>query len=147
MTAMFAVPRRNEPKKLGLSSLAMRKKEPIMMEIAHDIDSHESPMTPFGSHEMNFWHRVVAVYMRVLPDLEHDLQKAGKISFFEFQVLDHLSSERSQMSMTRLATRCNSSLSRLSHVARKLEGRGLLTRQIGRASCREGVEHKGAAVS
>lgn len=101
-----------------------------MVEIAHDTDSHESPMTPFGSHEMNFWHRVLAVYMGVLPDLEHDLQKAGKISFFEFQVLDHLSNEDGLMSMTSLATRCNSSLSRLSHVARKLEGRGLLTRRL-----------------
>lgn len=127
---MFAVPSRNEPKKLGFSSLAIRKKGTIMMEIAHDTDPHESLMLPSRSHEMNFWHRVVAVYMGVLPDLEHDLQKAGKISFFEFQVLDHLSSENSHMSMTRLATRCNSSLSRLSHVARKLEGRGLLTRRL-----------------
>lgn len=79
---------------------------------------------------MSFWHRVVAVYMGVLPDLEHDLQKAGKISFFEFQVLDHLSNEDGAMSMTRLATRCNSSLSRLSHVARKLEGRDLLSRRL-----------------
>lgn len=101
-----------------------------MVEIEHDFDPPETPTRPFGSHEMSFWHRVVAVYMVVLPDLEHDLQKAGKISFFEFQVLDHLSNEDGLMSMTRLATRCNSSLSRLSHVARKLEGRGLLTRRL-----------------
>lgn len=101
-----------------------------MVEIAHDTDPHESVMVPPGSHGMNFWHRVVAVYMGVLPDLERDLQQAGEISFFEFQVLDHLSNEDSHMNMTRLATRCNSSLSRLSHVARKLEGRGLLTRRL-----------------
>src|SRR5690625_3400296 len=128
---MFCGAKPERAKETGVfSSLAIRKKGAIMMEIAHDIDPHEPLMMPSRSHEMNFWHRVVAVYMGVLPDLEHDLQKAGKISFFEFQVLDHLSSERSQMSMTRLATRCNSSLSRLSHVARKLEGRGLLTRRL-----------------
>lgn len=101
-----------------------------MVEITHHKENNESATVPFGSHEMSFWHRVVAVYMGVLPDLEHDLQKAGKISFFEFQVLDHLSNEDGAMSMTRLATRCNSSLSRLSHVARKLEGRDLLSRGL-----------------
>src|SRR5690625_3495649 len=83
-----------------------------------------------SSEEMDFWHRVVAVYMGVLPALERDLQRAGNVSFFEFQVLEHLSSVEGAMSMTKLAARCNSSLSRLSHVARKLEGRGLLTRRL-----------------
>lgn len=101
-----------------------------MAQISDYKDEHQSTMQPCGSHEMNFWHRVVAVYMGVLPDLEHDLQESGKISFFEFQVLDHLCNVSGAMSMSKLATRCNSSLSRLSHVARKLEERGLLTRQL-----------------
>lgn len=101
-----------------------------MVQISDYQDQHDTTSSPFGSHEMSFWHRVVAVYMGVLPDLEQDLQKAGKLSFFEYQVLDHLSNETGVMSMTQLATRCNSSLSRLSHVARKLEGRDLLTRRL-----------------
>lgn len=84
----------------------------------------------WSSEELDFWHRVVAVYMGVLPELERDLQKAGKVSFFEYQVLEHLSSIEGAMSMSQLATRCNSSLSRLSHVARKLENRDLLTRRL-----------------
>src|SRR5699024_4015087 len=36
----------------------------------------------------------------------------------------------SHMRMTRLATRCNSSLARLTHVARKLKRRGLPTRRM-----------------
>src|SRR5699024_2858112 len=84
----------------------------------------------WSSEELAFWNRVVAIYMGVLPKLERDLQKAGKVSFFEYQVLSHLSQAAGPMSMTQLATRCNSSLSRLSHVARKLEGRGVLTRTL-----------------
>lgn len=92
------------------------------------MSDHESEL--WSSEELDFWHRVVAVYMGVVPELERDLQKAGKVSFFEYQVLEHLSSIEGAMSMSHLATRCNSSLSRLSHVARKLENRDLLTRRL-----------------
>lgn len=108
-------------------SLARREKN--LTYITSEIDDRER-LTAFSSEEMDFWHRVVAVYMGVLPELERDLQRAAQISFFEFQALDHLSSIDGPMSMTQLAARCNSSLSRLSHVARKLEGRGLLTRRL-----------------
>ena len=100
------------------------------MTAAYDIDDRDHKAELWTSEELDFWHRVVAVYMGVLPELERDLQKAGKLSFFEYQVLEHLSSIEGAMSMTQLATRCNSSLSRLSHVARKLEGRQLLTRRL-----------------
>src|SRR5699024_12023036 len=63
-------------------------------------------------------------------DLERELQRAGKIGFFEFQVLDHLACQHGNMTMSQLAARCSSSLSRLSHVARKLETRKLLTRRL-----------------
>ncbi|MFD6812993.1 MarR family winged helix-turn-helix transcriptional regulator [Enteractinococcus coprophilus] len=100
------------------------------MTTSHDIDAREYNDALWTSEELGFWHRVVAVYMGVLPELERDLQRAGRLSFFEYQVLEHLSSVDGAMSMTQLSTRCNSSLSRLSHVARKLEGRRLLTRQL-----------------
>ncbi len=102
----------------------------MVLTTAHEIDEREHTASLWTSEELEFWHRVVAVYMGVLPELERDLQKAGRLSFFEFQVLEHLSSIDGPMSMTQLATRCNSSLSRLSHVARKLEGRHLLTRRL-----------------
>ncbi len=100
-----------------------------MTYIPSEIDNREQ-LIDFSSEELDFWHRVVAVYMGVLPALERDLQQAANVSFFEFQTLDHLSSVDGAMSMTQLASRCNSSLSRLSHVARKLEARGLLTRRL-----------------
>src|SRR5699024_3279468 len=85
---------------------------------------------PQHSAEIESWDRIVAVYMSVLPVLERDLQKVGDICFFEFQVLEHLSTVKGSMTMTQLGGRCHSSLSRLSHVARKLEGRQLLTRRL-----------------
>lgn len=105
------------------------KKGKRLSNFTGEIDERDQLMS-LSSEEMDFWHRVVAVYMGVLPALERDLQRAGNLSFFEFQVLEHLSSIDGAMSMTRLAARCNSSLSRLSHVARKLEGRDLLARQL-----------------
>lgn len=107
-----------------------QQKGSMVAQISHYQDKNDQAQGLFTSHEMGFWHRVVAVYMGVLPDLERELQRAGKISFFEFQVLDHLASQDGDMTMSRLASRCSSSLSRLSHVARKLEGRKLLTRRL-----------------
>ena len=100
-----------------------------MTYIQDEIDNREQ-LVDFPSEELDFWHRVVAVYMGILPALERDLQRAANVSFFEFQALDHLSSVDGVMSMTQLASRCNSSLSRLSHVARKLEALGLLVRRL-----------------
>lgn len=102
----------------------------VLTPIAEELEKHEQHPELWSSEELDFWHRVVAVYMGVLPELERDLQKAGKVSFFEFQVLDHLSAIEGSMSMSQLATRCNSSLSRLSHVAQKLENRRLLVRRL-----------------
>lgn len=101
----------------------------ILTYIMSELDDQDQ-LDTFSSEELDFWHRVVAVYMGVLPALERDLQRAANVSFFEFQALEHLSSVEGPMSMTTLAGRCNSSLSRLSHVARKLEARGLLTRRL-----------------
>ena len=102
-----------------------------MVKISHGIDENDSQSSvSFSSDEMEFWQRVVAVYMGVLPDLERALQDAGKVSFFEFQVLDHLAKEDAAVGMSHLAARCNASLSRLSHVARKLDQRGLMVRRL-----------------
>jgi len=107
-----------------------QRKGSMVAQISHYQEKNNEAPGLFTSHEMGFWHRVVAVYMGVLPDLERELQRAGKIGFFEFQVLDHLACQHGNMTMSQLAARCSSSLSRLSHVARKLETRKLLTRRL-----------------
>lgn len=113
-----------------------QQKGSMVAQISHYQGKNNQALGLFTSQERGFWHRVVAIYMGVLPDLERDLQRAGKISFFEFQVLDHLASQHGSMTMSQLAARCSSSLSRLSHVARKLEGRKLLTRRLSEADKR-----------
>lgn len=79
--------------------------------------------------ERRAWLSIVATHMQLMPALEADLQRAGPVSFFEYQVLAMLSENGGPLTMSELAARTNSSLSRLSHVARKLEDRGWICRR------------------
>ncbi|MGM7671213.1 MarR family winged helix-turn-helix transcriptional regulator [Microbacterium sp. A93] len=81
-----------------------------------------------SSRERRAWLTLVATHMQLMPTLEADLQLEGTVSFFEYQVLAMLSESGDSLAMSELAARTNSSLSRLSHVARKLESRGLMAR-------------------
>lgn len=75
------------------------------------------------------WLRLVAV-VELLPGvLEAQLRAEAGLTHFEYFVLAMLSEapERT-LRMTALAQRTNATLSRLSHVARRLEDRGLLER-------------------
>src|SRR5699024_12745144 len=100
-----------------------QQKGSMVAQISHYQDKNNQALGLFTSQEMGFWHRVVAIYMAVLRDLERDLQRAGKISFFEFQVLHHLASQHGSMTMSQLAARCSSSLTRSTHLALTLEVR------------------------
>ncbi|MFC7403376.1 MarR family winged helix-turn-helix transcriptional regulator [Citricoccus sp. GCM10030269] len=86
--------------------------------------------------ERRAWLSLVATYMQLMPTLESDLQRDGPVSFFEYQVLAMLSEEDGPLPMSELAARTNSSLSRLSHVARKLESRGWIRRSPSREDAR-----------
>lgn len=79
--------------------------------------------------ERRAWLSVVATHMQLMPALEADLHRAGPVSFFEYQVLAMLSENNGPLPMSELAARTNASLSRLSHVARKLEARGWIQRR------------------
>jgi DNA-binding MarR family transcriptional regulator len=79
--------------------------------------------------ERRAWLSIVATHMQLMPALEADLQREGPVSFFEYQVLAMLSENDGPLPMSELAARTNSSLSRLSHVARKLEARAWIRRQ------------------
>ncbi|GAA4774483.1 MarR family winged helix-turn-helix transcriptional regulator [Citricoccus nitrophenolicus] len=81
-----------------------------------------------SSQERRAWLTLVATHMQLMPTLEADLQLEGAVSFFEYQVLAMLSESDDALPMSELAARTNASLSRLSHVARKLESRGLMAR-------------------
>lgn len=85
------------------------------------------------------WLRLVAVTMLLPGRLEAELKRDAGLSHFEYYVLAMISeSEGKVLALSELASRTNSSLSRLSHVVGRLEDQGLLTRSTsptdGRAS-------------
>lgn len=76
------------------------------------------------------WRGVAKLYARLPATLDSELQRAARITLFEYEVLALLSeSDRRTLQMSELAAGTNSSLSRLSHVVDRLEKRGWVTRQ------------------
>lgn len=79
--------------------------------------------------EMATWLRLMAVTQHLPAELDSRLRRRDRMTHFEYQVLAMLSeSETATLQMSALARRTNSSLPRLSHVVRRLEGRGLVRR-------------------
>lgn len=81
------------------------------------------------SDELDTWLKLRAV-VELLPGiLDAQLRRDAQLSHMEYQVLAMLSEAPDrQLRMTALARRSNASLTRLSHVATRLEGRGLIAR-------------------
>lgn len=90
--------------------------------------------------EREAWLETAVLITRLPAALDAQLQRDSQISFFEYQVLSMLSMapDRTRR-MSDLAALTSSSLSRLSHVVSRLEGRGLVARarcegEAGRAT-------------
>ncbi len=80
--------------------------------------------------EQRAWRALVAVMLRLPGALETQLQRDHGLSHFEYWVLALLSEAPDRrLRLSHLATHANSSLSRLSHVVTRLEGRGAVLRQ------------------
>lgn len=79
--------------------------------------------------EREAWLRLIAVAELLPGVLDHQLRSDSGLTHFEYLVLAMLSEapERT-LRMTGLAQRTNATLPRLSHVVRRLEGRGLVER-------------------
>ena len=81
------------------------------------------------SEERRAWLALYAVATRLTPTLDADLFKRARITLFDYHVLAMTSEEPGRaLPMSELAARSNASLSRLSHVVKKLEGRGWMER-------------------
>ncbi len=82
-----------------------------------------------SDEEMAAWVRLVAV-VELLPGvLDGQLRRDAGLTHFDYLVLAMLSeAPRHTLRMTELSTRTNATLSRLSHVVRRLEERGLVER-------------------
>ncbi|WP_298886604.1 MarR family transcriptional regulator [uncultured Serinicoccus sp.] len=75
------------------------------------------------------WVRLAAVLERLPGVLDTQLRRDSGLTHFEYYTLAMLSeAEGSTLRMTALAAQTNATLPRLSHVVRRLEGRGLVAR-------------------
>ncbi len=75
------------------------------------------------------WLSLVGVLVKLPAALDAQLQRDAGLSYIEYMVLAMLSEQPNrQLRMSELAGTINSSLSRLSHVARRLEGQGFIVR-------------------
>ncbi len=82
-----------------------------------------------NDEEQQAWLRLAGVMLKLAPALDSQLQRDSDLTQFEYLCLAMLSeTDRQTLRMSELATRVNSSLSRLSHVVKKLEARGWVTR-------------------
>lgn len=79
--------------------------------------------------ERDAWLSLIGVIIRLPAALDTQLQRDAGLSHFEYTVMVNLSNaEGYVLRMSQLAGQCHSSLSRLSHVAARLERRGWLRR-------------------
>ena len=80
--------------------------------------------------EMKCWVGLNGVLIKLPGLLDGQLQRDADLTYFEYMVLAMLSEQPStRLRMSRLAVLTNGSLSRLSHVAKRLERAGLITRE------------------
>jgi len=76
------------------------------------------------------WRPLVALLLRLPAALDAELQRDAGINHFDYLVLAGLSEAPGRtLRMSELAAMANSSLSRLSHVVTRLEGKGWVRRE------------------
>lgn len=92
---------------------------------------HMSELGPrwLSGDERAAWLALLSTTTLLPGALEGPLQQAAKLSLFDYNVLAMLSEASSlTLPMSELAARTSGSLSRLSHVVKKLQARGLVER-------------------
>ena len=82
-----------------------------------------------SAEQLAVWMKFSIALVRLPQELDAQLQRDAGLSWFEYLVLAGLSEAPGHtMRMSRLALLTNGSLSRLSHVVKRLEGRGWVAR-------------------
>src|SRR5690242_2378644 len=93
-------------------------------------DAEEPPVKWLTAAELDSWLSVVRLMTWLPRSLDQQLQRNSNMGIVEYQVLAMLSgSPERRMRMSVLAEVTNASLSRLSHLVKRLEGRGLVRRE------------------
>jgi DNA-binding MarR family transcriptional regulator len=83
-----------------------------------------------SAEEEAAWRAIALVMHKLGWALECQLERDADLSYVEYHTLVRLSEEPNHtLRMSELAILTNQSLSRLSHLAKRLEGRGLIRRQ------------------
>lgn len=79
--------------------------------------------------EMAAWLQVVGLMFTLPAALDAQLQRSSGLTHFEYMTLANLSAEPNRtLRMSTLAAQANASLSRLSHVVKRLEAKGWVLR-------------------
>ncbi|BCW47221.1 MarR family transcriptional regulator [Arthrobacter sp. StoSoilB5] len=95
-----------------------------------------------NADERRAWLALLSINTLLPSALDTQLQSAGKLSLFDYNVLAMLSeTEGRYLPMSELAARTSASLSRLSHVVTKLQKRGWVERQAHPRDARVTVAH------
>lgn len=93
------------------------------------VDTRIPDSSGMTAAEEAAWVRLIAVTELLPGALDAQLLRDARLTHFEYRVLMVLADSDNHTSrMTRLASQTNATLPRLSHVARRLEERGLLER-------------------
>jgi DNA-binding MarR family transcriptional regulator len=100
-----------------------------MTEGAHAV-ARDAPVKWLTAGELDAWLSLVRLFTWLPWSIDQQLQRDANLSMVEYQVLAMLSeSPQRTMRMSSLAEVTNASLSRLSHLVKRLEGRGLVRRE------------------
>jgi DNA-binding MarR family transcriptional regulator len=93
-------------------------------------DRSEPPVQWLTEAELDSWLSVVRLMTWLPWSIDQQLQRDSSLSMVEYQVMAMLSNRPGRtMRMSSLAEDTNASLSRLSHLVKRLEGRGLVRRE------------------
>jgi DNA-binding MarR family transcriptional regulator len=93
-------------------------------------DAEEPPATWLTAAELDSWLSLVRLMTWLPWSIDQQLQRDSKLRRVEYQVLGMLSqSPERRMRMSSLAEVTNASLSRLSHLVKRLEDRGFVRRE------------------
>lgn len=94
--------------------------------------------------ELDSWLPLGGLLLKLPAALDTQMQRDSALSHFEYLVLASLSEAPNRTRrMSALAALANGSLSRLSHVVKRLEGRGWITRQ----ACRQDGRYTNAVLT
>jgi len=95
-----------------------------------EVAIEEAPADWLTAAEVDSWLSVVRLMTWLPWSIDQQLQRDSNLGMVEYQVLAMLSNRPERtMRMSSLAEVTNASLSRLSHLVKRLEGRGLVRRE------------------